>query len=347
MRRCWPPKGDFVDPGFSVPLTSPTMSTLLLSQLGVICPRCDQLNARGIPRCTACQTSLVDAAPAAHAAKHPRTGAGPSSRASSPIAENPNSPSPARPANRIPVLAPSSGTPQPSSPPLPKAAAPPMPAALQPPVEKGLNLTVLAGPRRGQRYRVASPCVIGRTRGTLLFPEDPFISPQHASLAVRDGQVLLRDDGSVSGVFVAISGQEAIPPNSYFCAGQRLFRYLGAIASPTAAPSEVTVYGAPLPEGSQLYAVEELLVGGRSGCATLSGQPVCIGRLDCDLSFPADEGLALRHCELVPSAQGAILRDLSAGLGTFVRLAPGVERPVKAGDQVRIGQAVLLLESVG
>jgi len=189
--------------------------------------------------------------------------------------------------------------------------------------------------------------VIGRTRGTLLFPEDPFISPQHASLAVRDGQVLLRDDGSVSGVFVAISGQEAIPPNSYFCAGQRLFRYLAAIASPTATPSEVTLYGAPLPEGSPLYAVEELLAGGRSGRATLSGQPVSIGRLDCDFSFPGDEGLAVRHCELAPSAQGAILRDLSAGLGTFVRLAPGVERAVKVGDQVRIGQAVLLLESVG
>jgi hypothetical protein len=73
---------------------------------------------------------------------------------------------------------------------------------------------------------------------------------------------------------------------------------------------------------------------------------VTIGRLDCDLSFPGDEGLALRHCELAPSAPGAILRDLSAGLGTFVRLAPGVERVLKAGDQVRIGQAVLLLESV-
>jgi pSer/pThr/pTyr-binding forkhead associated (FHA) protein len=214
------------------------------------------------------------------------------------------------------------------------------------PVDKGLNLTVLAGPRRGQRYRVASPCVIGRTRGTLLFPEDPFISPQHASLSVRQGRVLLRDDGSVSGVFVAIAGQEAISPSSYFCAGQRLFRYLGAIASPATAPSEVIIYGAPVPEGSQLYAVEELLAGGRSGRATLSGQPVTIGRLDCDLSFPGDEGLALRHCELAPSAPGAILRDLSAGLGTFVRLAPGVERVLKAGDQVRIGQAVLLLESV-
>jgi pSer/pThr/pTyr-binding forkhead associated (FHA) protein len=189
--------------------------------------------------------------------------------------------------------------------------------------------------------------VIGRTRGTLLFPEDPFISPQHASLNVRDGRVLLRDDGSVSGVFVAISAEEAIPSGSYFCAGQRLFRYLGAIPSPTAAPSEVTIYGAPLPDGSVLYAVEELLVGGRSGRATLSGQPVCIGRLDCDLSFPADEGLAIRHCEIAPSAQGAILRDVSGGLGTFVRLAPGVERAVKAGDQLRIGQAVLLLESIG
>ena len=180
-----------------------------------------------------------------------------------------------------------------------------------------------------------------------MFPEDPFISPQHASLSMRDGRVLLRDEGSVSGVFVAISGEELISPSGYFCAGQRLFRYLGAIAIPTTTPSAATVYGAPLPEGSQLYAVEELLAGGRSGRATLSGQHVSIGRLDCDLSFPGDEGLALRHCEVAPTPQGAILRDLSAGLGTFVRLAPGVERAVKVGDQLRIGQAVLLLESIG
>jgi len=38
-----------------------------------------------------------------------------------------------------------------------------------------------------------------------------------------------------------------------------------------------------------------------------------------------------------------VLRDLSGGLGTFVRLAIQ-ERPLKSGDRVRIGQQTLSVE---
>jgi hypothetical protein len=38
---------------------------------------------------------------------------------------------------------------------------------------------------------------------------------------------------------------------------------------------------------------------------------------------------------------------LSGGLGTFVRLASGVERPLRPGDRVRLGQHVLQVENLG
>jgi len=207
-------------------------------------------------------------------------------------------------------------------------------------------LTVLSGPRKGECFRLAPHTVIGRTRGTLLVPEDPFLSPQHATLWVRDGRLHVRDEASASGVFVSIATQELIIPGGYFCAGDRLFRYLGALPPAAISPAGTIVYGAPLPPGGTCYAVEERLVGGRSGVAFVAAQPlISIGRKDCDISFRDDEGLALRHCELAPIADGAVLRDLSEGLGTLVRLQPGVERPVKLGEQIRLGRALMRFEA--
>jgi len=72
---------------------------------------------------------------------------------------------------------------------------------------------------------------------------------------------------------------------------------------------------------------------------------ISIGRKNCDLSFPDDETLAPRHCELAPISDGAVLRDLSGGLGTLVRLQSGAERPLKLREQVRIGQALMRFDA--
>ncbi len=77
-----------------------------------------------------------------------------------------------------------------------------------------------------------------------------------------------------------------------------------------------------------------------------AAQLLTIGQANCDLAYPNDEGLAGRHCELSPSPSGAILRDLSGGLGTYVRIAPLTERPLRPGDRVRVGQHVLQVEAL-
>jgi hypothetical protein len=42
-----------------------------------------------------------------------------------------------------------------------------------------------------------------------------------------------------------------------------------------------------------------------------------------------------------------MLRDLSGGLGTYVRIPPATERPLRSGDRVRIGQHVFQVELLG
>jgi pSer/pThr/pTyr-binding forkhead associated (FHA) protein len=209
------------------------------------------------------------------------------------------------------------------------------------------GLTVLAGQAQGHRYRLAgSGCMIGRSKGAIVFADDPFLSAHHASLLIREGRLFVRDESSVSGLFVSIIGQELIPAGAFFAAGRRLFRYLGPLPRASVPPGQPVPYGAPVVPNQALYGLEEVLVGGRAGREVISSAPLLtIGRQSCDFTFPEEPGLAPRHCEVSPMADGsAILRDLSGGLGTFVRLPAGLERPLGVGDRFRLGQEVIQVE---
>ncbi len=225
------------------------------------------------------------------------------------------------------------------------ATAPPRPT---PPAASRFGLAVIAGSARGQRYKLpVTGCVVGRQRGAILFSDDVFVSPLHATFLVKDGALYVRDESSASGVFVTVGGTEALAPRALFSAGQRLFRFTGRLEPQPPTPGRPAIYGAPVPLGQAVYGVEEMLVGGRGGRAVMTAAPLLtIGLAHCDLSFPGDEGLAGRHCELSPTPTGALLRDLSGGLGTYVRLASGVERPLRPGDRVRLGQHVLQVEAL-
>ncbi len=196
----------------------------------------------------------------------------------------------------------------------------------------------------GMAFKLGSQtCPAGRVKGAILFPDDAYLGPLHATFYFRDGQLVLRDEGSPSGTFVRIAGPDRIAPGGLFAAGDRLFRYVGPI--PPAATAQAPVpYGAPAPR-VPLYVVEEVLEGGRPGraCARL-GPVIAIGRVGCELSFANDPSLSGRQCELTVSADGAILRDVGGGEGTYLRLSSGSERVLNAGDFVRIGIQVMRVD---
>src|SRR5262245_18828272 len=47
--------------------------------------------------------------------------------------------------------------------------------------------------------------IVGRA-GQLEFPEDPFISPKHANFFYRDSRLVVRDEGSLNGVYFRVRG---------------------------------------------------------------------------------------------------------------------------------------------
>jgi pSer/pThr/pTyr-binding forkhead associated (FHA) protein len=184
--------------------------------------------------------------------------------------------------------------------------------------------------------------MFGRARGAILFADDPHLSPHHGTLLLKDDRLVIRDEGSLSGIFIAVA-RETLSTGSSFAAGSRLFRYQGAVPAPEQpSPGKPLAYGAPVPDGQILFTIEEILVGGRPGRVLATPGPVVsIGRQQCDLSFPGDESLALRHCELAPSDRQAVLKDLSGAAGTWIRIPSGIERPLAPGDRFRVGLQTL------
>lgn len=279
----------------------------LLAQLGIVCPRCDAYNPPASTSCVECSAPLGVSGGAAEPARPPST--------------------------------PGSSRPTPMGLPAVKPASAASTSAAR------LKLVVVRGKAAaGTQFRLSGSSVpAGRSKGLLLFPDDAFVAPLHATFSFKGDSLFVRDESAPSGTFVTVT-KELLAPNTFFAVGDTLLRYLGPLPAPAA--SSVLHYGAPLPQGP-LYLVEEVLEGLRPGrCMARSGPTVAFGQAGCEFLLTSDPNVAPRHCELTFNPQGATLRDLGSPGGTFVRLAPGSERELKVGDQVRLGGEVLRVEAV-
>ncbi|GEJ57918.1 FHA domain-containing protein [Anaeromyxobacter diazotrophicus] len=187
----------------------------------------------------------------------------------------------------------------------------------------------------------------GRAEGQLLFPEDPCLSPLHATFALRDGTLLVRDEGAAGGVFVRLRGLTVpLRPGHLFALGERLLRFGGPLAPPAPpGPDGTRRLGAARPEGPAVV-IEEWLEGGAGGRSWIrAGPSITLGRSGCSVNLGDDPHLAPAHAELLLDAGGeARLRDLGSTTGTFLRVPTGAERELHDGDAVRMGREVLRVE---
>lgn len=203
-------------------------------------------------------------------------------------------------------------------------------------------LRVLEGKNSGITFKVTERrLVVGRKVGVLVFPEDPFVSPAHASFFVRDGQLWVADAGSGSGVFVTATNQVLIMPGDELALGQQRFRYTGPLPTPSKA-TQPTVYGE---QHFPAWCLEHVLMGNRVARVLLFDGPFTIGRSGAALNFPDDPTLAPSHCELRPSSKGVSLIDQSGDLGIYVRVHEGTEQQLQVGQRLRIGTSILQVSS--
>jgi hypothetical protein len=183
--------------------------------------------------------------------------------------------------------------------------------------------------------------IVGRN-GQLVFPDDPFISPKHANFFYRDGKLVVKDEGSLNGVYIRVRGTTEIVPGDMFLAGEQLFRLdLTPRASDGAEADGTYFYSSP--KHPSPYRVTQLLQGGMVGmvvCARANG--LQIGREGGDLNFPGDLFMSASHCRIEETGGKFALTDLNSRNGTYVRLKS--ERDLGHGDYLFIGRKLLRVE---
>ena len=101
-----------------------------------------------------------------------------------------------------------------------------------PPEEAGfVELLALSG-RIRQRVRVGSrPIIVGRAYSSDLILEDPYVCPRHAEFRLFEGELRVRDLGSVNGIVDSRGrrgyGELAVPSGQVFQLGRARLRFRG------------------------------------------------------------------------------------------------------------------------
>ncbi len=130
----------------------------------------------------------------------------------------------------------------------------------------------------GLSYQLnAEQHVVGRN-GQLVFPDDTFLSPKHANLFYRGGRLVVRDEGSLNGVFWRVRGTIDVGQGDTFLAGEQLFVVEGP-PRPNDGPAPDGTYFYSSPKHQSLFKIIQILEGGAAGMAVCArGRALQLGR---------------------------------------------------------------------
>jgi len=180
---------------------------------------------------------------------------------------------------------------------------------------------------------------IGRGSGPL-FDNDSYLSPDHAKFVFYDNQLLLEDAGSLNGVFVRITQEEALEDGDIFRIGQELLRF-DVIGEPQNLDDGTEIMGSPNPG---YWGRLSIVVGpGVDGSAfPLMGEEVVLGRERGDILFSDDGYVSGTHAKISIREDGYFLTDLGSSNGTFIRIAAA--RTLPSGTFVLMGQQLFRVD---
>lgn len=186
----------------------------------------------------------------------------------------------------------------------------------------------------------------GRGDVPLAFVEDPYMSPVHANFFYRKGQLVVRDESSVNGVYIRIRGAVPIELGDRFLVGEQVIEVQRSLSpdEPLAATDDGTYfYASPRPPAH--FRLIQLLRGGDTGLAfQAQSDVVSLGREGNDLDFPDDPFISGHHAQVSFEGGSLSLTDLGSKNGTFLRLTR--ESVLEHGDYVFMGQQLLRVEIV-
>jgi pSer/pThr/pTyr-binding forkhead associated (FHA) protein len=185
--------------------------------------------------------------------------------------------------------------------------------------------------------------VAGRKEGQILFPEDSWVGARHANFLYKGDRLVVKDEGSMNGVYVRIRQPVSIEPGDFFLCGEQVFR-LDATPRDTSGPESDQTYFYSSPRRPSPFRVTQVLRGGETGIVFCAREnTVQVGREECDLNFPEDVFMSATHAKVELGGNGRFsLSDGGSKNGTFVRVKG--ERELTNGDYVFVGRQLLRVE---
>jgi pSer/pThr/pTyr-binding forkhead associated (FHA) protein len=189
--------------------------------------------------------------------------------------------------------------------------------------------------------------IIGRGDADIQFEDDHFMSPLHARLDLRDGQLCLRDLGSRNGTWVFIEGPMKLTDNDVILVGSQVlrFRRLGYPGPHPPEADSTRRMGSAVPT-VDIAVLEQLRADGsvRDTFHLSPGRSVMIGRESGDWIFPYDATMSGKHAEVRSEDSEFFVHDANSRNG--VAMAVRGERSIKRGQRLLVGDQILRLESV-
>ena len=186
---------------------------------------------------------------------------------------------------------------------------------------------------------------VGRSDTAILFEDDVFISPVHANFLYEDGQLIVRDEGSVNGVYMRIKGTVPIEAGARFLVGEQLLEVEAQPENIGPQPTDDGTYFFTSPPRPAYFRLLQRLQGGQLGLLMPAREPeLHIGREDNDVNFPDDPFISGHHARLAFDGDQLTLTDLDSKNGTFLRIDG--QQLLNHGDYVFMGQQLLRVEIV-
>jgi hypothetical protein len=183
--------------------------------------------------------------------------------------------------------------------------------------------------------------IVGRN-GQVEFPDDTFVSPKHANFFYRNNRLVVRDEGSLNGVYLRIRETADLAPGDTFISGSQVFRFDLTPRASDAPDGEGTHFYSS-PKQPSAFRVTQLLAGGGTGVTVCAKGPLLeIGRENCDLNFPLDLHLDLKHTSVQEQAGRYSVTDHATHNGTYIRIKSEIE--LGHGDYVFVGRKLLRVE---
>jgi len=181
--------------------------------------------------------------------------------------------------------------------------------------------------------------LVGRGQGPL-FDADPYLSPRHGEFRLGADGLVVRDLGSLNGVFLKVTDEEPLDSGTIFRIGQELLRF-DVISPPSPLEDGTEVIGTPNPG---FWGRISVIVGRDvDGPAfPIFEESIVLGRERGDILFPEDGYVSATHARIALRENRVYLQDLGSSNGTFVRLEE--EREIPPGSLLLMGQQLFRVQ---